>query len=717
MESLGIVAMLAAVLLVPGATLLAAMGASLPLPSRWLAAPVAAVLSLGVLSCVLAIVLLLHGSMVHVLAGVAAVTVTLAVVTVLRPPLRRDVRRRREGTALVALAVIASAVLGWIVQAALFSDTLYHVAQGLKLARLDHIGLQNTLQFKDGSAHPGYLLPTFQAWLGTPMRWFDPLRVAQLVPIVTLPIATLAAAGLAETLVSRPRAAAAGAWAWIAVAALGTTPAFRPAMLAAYGGVFVLVTVIPVIVALVVDALRTPTVAGLALVSGATVLVGVLHVSYLAMLAVPMLAITLGWAWSRPGTPPPARRLALVLGVVFVSAIAIGGVLAPQLAKLDTFLQDASNVQQPGEGSIERSNADEVKRMLVGNDHRFHLRADIVVETGGVALVALLASIVAGVLLWRRVLGWLVLGGTTLVLVGLLWAPAFTRLSAVMGIDQARRLGEALPLALGLVALTEVLVNALRWATLGRKRIRTPVVAGAIILLAAAAAVAVARVPALVTRGGEPVLDQWPIVATVIVAGTATLMLFVGALVRAIRRRRFDSITMIDDAPLAPLAAIPLFAIVVASLAMAWGSLGDHLDAHASGVQQGEMRAFDSSIRDELASLPPGSLVLSDTDQRTSYRVMAVAPVYVVGAPPGHVANTSRNRIMVRVRLTRLLMSPKLDAAQRQAKLDDIGVDAIVVRRLPRYEALLADLDGPLADEWTVAARNDDVVVYRRASS
>ena len=40
--------------------------------------------------------------------------------------------------------------------------------------------------------------------------------------------------------------------------------------------------------------------------------------------------------------------------------------------------------------------------------------------------------------------------------------------------------------------------------------------------------------------------------------------------------------------------------------------------------------------------VPEGATVFSDLD--TSYRIGAYAPVYVVAAPPGHVADTHENR-------------------------------------------------------------------------
>jgi hypothetical protein len=55
-----------------------------------------------------------------------------------------------------------------------------------------------------------------------------------------------------------------------------------------------------------------------------------------------------------------------------------------------------------------------------------------------------------------------------------------------------------------------------------------------------------------------------------------------------------------------------------------------------------------SAVRDDV---PAGSIVYSD--QETSYRLAAAAPVYVAVAPPGHVADTAKNRPYERARVAR----------------------------------------------------------------
>jgi hypothetical protein len=48
------------------------------------------------------------------------------------------------------------------------------------------------------------------------------------------------------------------------------------------------------------------------------------------------------------------------------------------------------------------------------------------------------------------------------------------------------------------------------------------------------------------------------------------------------------------------------------------------------------------------ADVPAGAVVFSDPE--TSFRLAALAPVYIASAPPGHVADTEKNRPYERAR-------------------------------------------------------------------
>ncbi|HET7566348.1 MAG TPA: hypothetical protein VFJ91_00020, partial [Gaiellaceae bacterium] len=85
------------------------------------------------------------------------------------------------------------------------------------------------------------------------------------------------------------------------------------------------------------------------------------------------------------------------------------------------------------------------------------------------------------------------------------------------------------------------------------------------------------------------------------------------------------------------LAAAALFSLPVAVHGFSqWTARTPH-DAYA--LTPGLIRFLQQDV-------PPRSVVFGDLE--TSYRVSAFAPVYVVAAPPAHVANTRPNRVRQR---------------------------------------------------------------------
>jgi len=59
-------------------------------------------------------------------------------------------------------------------------------------------------------------------------------------------------------------------------------------------------------------------------------------------------------------------------------------------------------------------------------------------------------------------------------------------------------------------------------------------------------------------------------------------------------------------------------------------------------------KALSPALASELRRVPPRSVIIAPP--QTSYRLLAAAPVYVVAAPPVHVANTRANMPYVRVK-------------------------------------------------------------------
>ena len=93
-----------------------------------------------------------------------------------------------------------------------------------------------------------------------------------------------------------------------------------------------------------------------------------------------------------------------------------------------------------------------------------------------------------------------------------------------------------------------------------------------------------------------------------------------------------------------------------------------------SHVTQGLVDA----IRDDV---PEGAIVYGDPE--ASYRIAALAPVYVAVAPPGHVADTEENRPYDRIRDVRAFLRTGDLSVPRGYGADYVVVDRV---RFPRLE-------------------------------
>jgi hypothetical protein len=134
------------------------------------------------------------------------------------------------------------------------------------------------------------------------------------------------------------------------------------------------------------------------------------------------------------------------------------------------------------------------------------------------------------------------------------------------------------------------------------------------------------------------------------------------------------------ESPAGLAAALFLLPVVAVGL-WHWSSP----DASASTLSSGVVQA----LREEV---PRGSVVFSDQD--TSYRLAAMAPVYVAVAPPGNVADTGANRPYERAAdAKRFLRTGDLAIPERYGAsyvlLDrtrtDLELDLEVVYRDPRF--------------------------------
>jgi hypothetical protein len=77
--------------------------------------------------------------------------------------------------------------------------------------------------------------------------------------------------------------------------------------------------------------------------------------------------------------------------------------------------------------------------------------------------------------------------------------------------------------------------------------------------------------------------------------------------------------------------------------------------------------------------VPAGAIVYSDPE--TSFRLAALAPVYVAVAPPGHVADTEENRPYERARDARRFVATGDLTIPRRYGADYVVIDGLRTRR------------------------------------
>lgn len=636
-----------------------------------------------------------------------------------------------RGTPRAALAVaLAGSVLALLVGFHAWNDSLYHIAQAQKLLALDSPTFDNTLQFTDGSAHPGYLLPAWHAMLAlvSLVSRQDPVTAAWILPALTFPIVLLAVGGAAWVL-ARARAAtsvAALAVLLVNVAALPYSDAITNAM---QPGVFALGVLAPLVLAMVVTALwpddgrtrlrddlapRVTTRAATWLAVVATAGLGMLHVSYLWVLGMGLLGYYLFWALRSPWPREVVRRHLLVGLAVAVVAATIVAALYPGLANLEGLGRDAAtelaatdNAQYQGENDAN------LEALLRGDPTgAYHLRGDYLVQSGGLALLGLLGLLVP--LLaprWRG--GWYLAGAALLPLMIAMSDRLFPALVDVVTLDQARRVERVVPASLGLATLgLAIAVAGIRLlAAPGTRRIL-----GGVLLAGSAAALAVVVevVPPLAGYAGERIVPPRVLVGVLLVLALAVVVQGAGLVVRLLRRRTSelaDEPAPTRRLPFARLtwptelvdarAALVAFALLLVAAVPVYDRLAnvakaERLTQVPIDMRGAELRLFSSRVADQLRELPAGSVVLADPRTRNPYVAMAIAPVYVVSSVPRHTALTPENRVDERFATAVEFFDAGTSDARRLAILRDEQVDAVLVHPAASSEAqdLLAALPG-----------------------
>jgi hypothetical protein len=531
-----------------------------------------------------ALVFAVHGSVWLAIAVLAAVGAGAAF------PARRAgfSRLPREEVILLAAGVLLGLAL-WHVAGAVTGDALFHLGRVRKLTELGDLHLTTVDEFRDGGLHPGYAFPLWHGFLAVvaKLSGLDPATVVNHEGSLLAPLACAAAWEAGVAVFGR---VAAG---WSVLAAQLGLYCFAPGHGGSWATLELPGTVsrqllVPAAIALLFEykeERRWAHVAGLASIFGALALV---HPTYALFLLIPLCAYSV-----------------LRVGQWRRSAVAIASALVPTAAAflwLTPIVRETVS-HNPGSRETARALTHYADQLVVHGPDHYRLKAEVIGRGGAVAVAALLLVPLAGLSIRRRWAAF-VLGGFVSILALMLIPQLFTRFSDLVSLSQSRR-------AAGFVPFTFAFAGGL--ALVMRYYLLVP--------LGLVAGIVFHRLwPgdfAYGLREGGPAFAAWWAFA-----GGAAAIALGFALWRAPPRERHGL-----GAAAAVLFVVPLAVHAAAT----WSPRVPH-----------DVYALSPNLMRALERVPPRSVVIAPLEQ--SYRIAAYAPVYVVAAPPAHVADTTKNR-------------------------------------------------------------------------
>jgi hypothetical protein len=495
------------------------------------------------------------------------------------------------------LAGVIGAALGillWSVAGTVQGDGLFHLARIRKLVELDELSLEGIGEFEDASLHPGYAFPLWHGFVALIARITreDPEVVVLHLPSVLAVLAVVIAYEAGWSVFRRAWAAGAvaGAAAGLACFSPGNGGAYAVLSLPATSSRHLLV---PAALGLAFLALRTHSAAAYASAAAAGFVLAVVHPTYAIFLWIPFGGfLAVRWLWTREDL----RAGLAALCVLVVPASAYLVFLIPLAA-------DTASVA-PTQAEVERALDQYAGQLDVRSVTSYSLAPEVFTRSGPIAIAALLLIPLAAFSARRRWAAFVV-GGSLAVFVVMLVPLFFTMLSDFVSISQARRAAGFLPFAFAFAGGLGVLARAL-WPWL-------PPIA-----LAAGAGLQWWYSGDFDYRLDDPG-PEWVTWFAVVGCVVAVAVGFALA-----KRKPFE-----ESAGLA--AALFLVPVVAVGLAK-WDPVPT---PPRSQLSAGLVQA----VREQVPQL---AIVYSD--QETSFRLAAYAPVYIAVAPPGHVANTVQNR-------------------------------------------------------------------------
>ena len=589
--------------------------------------------SLALLFASLAVTFALSASLTTTVLLLALASLAAIAVGVRRGR-RRRLERRRPHVRPVALAGVVLGFLLWHVAGSVEGDGLFHLARVRKLLAFDDLTLHRVVEFADGGLHPGYAFPLWHGFVAVvaKLSGVDAGDVVLHLPSILAPLAVVLAYEAGWALFRRTWAAAAAAAAQVALVCLapGHGGGYRFLSLPSTAADQLLV---PAALALAFEAIRAPTRVRIASVGAASLALCAVHPTYAIFLWIPFVGFLLVRAlWTREDL----RSGAITLGALVVPAALFMVWLLPVVSKTASV--------SPNGVEVRRAFRQYAGQLNVRSETSYSLAAEVFTRRGAVAILALLLVPLAALAARRRWAAY-VAGGSLAVLAVMLVPFLFTSLSDVVSISQSRRAAGFLPFAFGLTGGLGVLA-----ALLGPFLAPLALAAGIVFQL-----VYPGDFTYVLDEPGPP----WAVWAAVV-------GLLLGLVIGIVRKRPPL------EATAGVAAALFLTPVAVAGIV--------HWTPERSPAGSGLTSGLVAALRHVV---PKGAIVYSD--QETSYRIAAAAPVYVAVAPPGHVANTTANRPYVRAREARRFLRTGDLAIPRSYGAQYLVVDR---RRLRRSFAL-----------------------------
>jgi hypothetical protein len=554
--------------------------------------------SFGALFVATAVMFAVHSSLTWALILLIAITVGAGVVAFARP---RNSSGQAGGVSLpvgVALAGIGFGIALWFLMGHLTGgDDLFHLARVRKLLDFGGLSLRSVDEFRDGGLHPGYAFPLWHAFLAlvAKLAGVDPTAVVQHEASVLVPVAFLVAWESGKEVFRS---------AWGGLAVLATSVGIF-ALAAGSGGSYTALALpatagrqlfVPAVIALFFAYVAKRTHAGLATIAAATGVLALVHPTYALFVLIPLVGFVVARALL-------ARRevleglTGLVAVVVPSAAVALWlRPIARETASVNPTADEVQRALQHYKGQLD-----------VFSDGSYRLAPEVLGRSGALAVAALL-SVPLAVLAAKRRWAAFVLGGFVLVLALMLLPDLFTRFADAVSISQARRAAGFVPFGFAVAGGAAVLAR-LTW----------------IAALPIGLGVGIALQHAYPGDFGYRLDQGGPAIVTwiALVGGAAALVVGIFLPQRLARLDRMDWLT----------AATAFLVVLPTAL---------HGFTHWDERPTTWKRLTPGLIQALRTEVPERAVVFSDDD--TSYKIAAFAPVYVANALPGHVADTKANR-------------------------------------------------------------------------